>query len=328
MTNYFLGIDIGNTKSHALLADETGRAVGFGQAGPGSHEQIGWDGLRQVLRRITDEALASAGVTTAQLAGAGLGVAGYDWPGQYEPTRQAILSLELGAPFEFVNDALIGLIAGAKEGWGIVIVAGTSNNCYGRNPEGRQGRVTGCGPWAGEYGGASEIVAKAVQSVVMAWTRRAPATRLTECFIELTGATDIVDLLEGLYTKRYRLAAANAPQVFEVAAAGDRVAQEIVRWAGRELGSLAVGVIRQINLEDLEFELILAGSLYNCNDPALFEELASTVQAVAPKAQPVRLNAPPVIGGVLLGMEQIGLKPAGVRQRLIETTNQLISSIL
>ena len=31
---YFLGIDIGGTKSHALIADEEGRAVGFGQAGP------------------------------------------------------------------------------------------------------------------------------------------------------------------------------------------------------------------------------------------------------------------------------------------------------
>jgi N-acetylglucosamine kinase-like BadF-type ATPase len=326
MASYFLGVDIGNSKSHALIADETGRAIGFSQAGPGSHEQIGWEGLRRVLASITGQALASAGLSKAQLVGVGFGMAGYDWPGQYEPTRQAILSLELGVPFEFVNDALIGLIAGAPAGWGVVIIAGTSNNCYGRDPQGRQGRVTGCGPWAGEYGGATEIVAKAVQSVVMAWTRRGPATHLTERFIELTGASDIVDLLEGLYTKRYRLSAANAPTIFETAATGDRVAQEIVRWAGRELGSLAVGVIRQIDLEDLEFEVVLAGSLYNCNAPALFEELAAAIQAAAPRAYLARLNAPPVVGGVLLGMEQVGLKPAGVRQTLIESTNRLLDS--
>ena len=32
---YFLGVDIGGTKSHALIADENGQAVGFGQAGAG-----------------------------------------------------------------------------------------------------------------------------------------------------------------------------------------------------------------------------------------------------------------------------------------------------
>ena len=34
MTRYYLGVDIGATKSHALIADETGRVVGFGAAGP------------------------------------------------------------------------------------------------------------------------------------------------------------------------------------------------------------------------------------------------------------------------------------------------------
>ena len=44
MTRCFVGVDIGATKSHALVADEEGRAVGFGTAGPGSYEVIGWEG--------------------------------------------------------------------------------------------------------------------------------------------------------------------------------------------------------------------------------------------------------------------------------------------
>ncbi len=55
---YFLGVDVGGTKCHALIADETGRVVGFGASGPGSYEVIGWDGLRQALRTVTDRALA------------------------------------------------------------------------------------------------------------------------------------------------------------------------------------------------------------------------------------------------------------------------------
>jgi len=40
----------------------------------------------------------------------------------------------------------------------------------------------------------------------------------------------------------------------------------------------------------------------------------------------VKLNAPPVIGGVLLGMEQAEVNGWAVRDRLIETTNHLIGN--
>src|SRR5688572_18569709 len=53
MPRYFLGVDTGGTKSHALIADETGRAVGFAQGGTGNHESVGYDGLRKVLSSIT-----------------------------------------------------------------------------------------------------------------------------------------------------------------------------------------------------------------------------------------------------------------------------------
>ena len=77
---YFLGADIGASKTHILIADETGQAVGFGQAGPGNHETVGYDGLRAALRTATDQALTMAQITKAQIAGAGFGVAGYDFP--------------------------------------------------------------------------------------------------------------------------------------------------------------------------------------------------------------------------------------------------------
>jgi N-acetylglucosamine kinase-like BadF-type ATPase len=323
MTNYFLGIDIGATKSHALIAEENGQAVGFGQGGPGNHEGVGWDGLHNVLHVITDQALASAGITKTQIAGAGFGVAGYDWPEDRAPTQRAIESLGLNAPFEFVNDSILGLLAGATERWGVVVVAGTGNNCRGRNRQGREGRVTGEGSQFAEYGGAGELVAKALQAVALAWTHRGPATQLTDAFVERTGATDITDLLAGLVRGRYRLSAADAPLVFQVAAADDPVAQEIIRWAGRELGSLANGVIDQLGFEALAFEVILTGSLYD-GSIILIEAMQETIQAVAPKAKLVRLQAPPVVGGVLMAMEQVNLETASIRQGLIDSTNDLL----
>lgn len=324
MTRYFLGIDIGATKSHALIANESGHAMGFGQSGSGNYEDVGWDGLREALHTITGQALVSASIEREQLAGAGLGIAGYDWPGELDPTRQAIESLRLSAPFEFVNDAVIALLAGATQGWGVAVVAGTSNNCRGRDQRGREGRVTGCGPAFGEFGGAGELVDKAIQAVSMAWTRRGPATKLAEAFSQLAGAADVEELLEGLALGSHHLSHAVAPVIFQVAAQGDEVAQSTIRWAGRELGSLAVGVIRQLGFEPLDFEVVLAGSLFD-GGPLLTETLRAEIHAVAPGARLIRLEAPPVVGGVLLGMEQARIQTGSLRPVLAESVSDQFS---
>ena len=272
MTDFYLGVDVGGTKSHALIADQNGRVVGFGEGGAGNYEVVGWQGLRQTLQDTVGLTLASTGIAREQVTGAGFGIAGYDWPGEEAPTRQAIESLGLRAPYGLVNDATIGLLAGAADGWGLVVVAGTSNNCRGRDRQGREGQVTGCGPDFGEYGGASELVAEAVKRVAYGWTQRGPATRLAEAFAQLAGASSTADLLEGLYLERYQLTAAAAPTIFRLADEGDGVAQDLIRWCGNELGGLALSVIRQLSFEDADFDVVLAGSLYD-GGPALTEAM-------------------------------------------------------
>ena len=323
MTKYFLGIDTGATKSHALIADETGQAIGFGLGGPGNHESVGYEGLIAVLHDITHQALNSAGITRQQLAGAGFGVAGYDWPSERAPTLEAIATLGLNCPIEPVNDTVVGLLAGVSEGWGVAVVGGTGENCWGRDREGRYAHVTGNGPLMGEYGGSGTLVNKALQDVSKAWSYRGPKTALTEAFIEFTGARDVDDLLEGLVLAKYRLGAAAAPLIFRVAEAGDLVAREAIRWAGFELAGLASGIIRQLKLELLAFEIVLVGSLYN-GGPLLLDPMQEAVHRLAPGARFVRLQAPPVVGGVLLGMELAGVNGYVVREKLIETTKRIV----
>ncbi len=321
--NYFLGIDIGATKSHALIADETGQAVGFGTAGPGNHEVVGYDGLISVLNDITQQALNSAGIARAEIAGAGFGVAGYDWPSEREPTLEAIATLGLTCRVEAVNDTVIGLLAGASEGWGIAVVMGTGENCWGWDEERRTGHVTGNGGYFAEFGGAGALVRRAMQAVSKAWSLRGPQTALTEAFCQQTGAKDAEDLLEGLVLERYRLYSGNAPLVFQTAHAGDEVAKGVIAWAGEQLADLAIGVIHQLNFEDREFEIVLTGSLYE-GGSLILDPMKNAIWQVAPRAKFVRLNAPPVVGGVLLGMEMGGVNGYAVRERLIETTPRIV----
>ncbi|MGB8643640.1 MAG: BadF/BadG/BcrA/BcrD ATPase family protein [Anaerolineae bacterium] len=313
---YFLGVDVGGTKTHALVADEHGHARGLGHAGPGNHEMVGWEGLEAVLGAATAEALARTGISRDQIAGAGFGVAGYDWASERERTLAAIRTLGLTAPVEAVNDGVLGLIAGASEGWGVALSAGTGCNCYGRDRQGRIGRMTGEGDTMGEAAGAGTVVAEAIRHISRAWSRRGPATALTPAFLALAGATEVEQFLEGVCEGQYSYDAEAAPIVFQVAAQGDAVARTIIEWAGRELGNLAVGVIRQLELEADDFEIVLAGSLFE-GGPLLTEPLQVTVHAVAPRARFVRLTAPPVVGGVLLGMEAAGRCNPALRVSLI-----------
>lgn len=322
--NYYLGIDIGATKSHALLADENGCAAGFGQGGPGNHEVVGYEGLTATLQAITSQALADAGIRREQIAGAGFGVAGYDWPSELAPTLEAIATLGLTAPLEVVNDTIIGLVAGAEAGWGVAVIAGTSNNCWGWDAQHRIGRVTGNGGMFGEHGGSGELVQEAVAAVAKAWTRRGPHTALTEAFCRLVGASSDADLLEGLSQGWYDIGAAAAPLVFQTAAAGDAVALGVVRWAAVELASLASGVIRQLGLENETFDVVLVGSMYN-GGPLLLKPMQAAVRAVAPGAAFVRLTVPPVVGAALLGMQAAGLNARALRPSLIASTQKLMA---
>ena len=325
LTAYFLGIDVGGTKTHALVADEQGQACGFGRAGGGNHEGVGYEGLSAAMQTAARQAMAQAGIAPLHIAGAGFGLGGYDWPSELPPTLEAIRPLGIAnAAVEVVNDAMIGLVAGAQAGWGLAVVSGSGCNCWGRNRQHKYGNVTGMGYPMGEGAGGGELVSEAVRRVSRAWSRRGPATQLTGVFCQLVGVKTASELIEGLTQDRFSLRGRAAPLIFQAAQEGDPVACELLRWAGEGLADLAAGVIRQIEIEQEQFEVVLVGSLFK-GGPMLIEPMRAALLKVAPGASLVRLTTPPVVGGVLLGMEQCALPTTRLRQRLIHTTQALLA---
>jgi N-acetylglucosamine kinase-like BadF-type ATPase len=321
---YFLGADLGATKTHTLIAAETGAALGFGESGPGNHESVGYDGMLESMRVGMEQALRSAGLKMADIAGAGFGVAGYDWASEYDPTAKTIDRLGLNAPYKFVNDTVPGLIAGSEEGWGVVVVSGTGSNCRGWDRERkREGRVTGHGVMMGEGAGGSELMHRCMQLVGYAWSRRGPKTKLADALIEYVGAEDLDDLIRGYTTSEYQIGAGAAPLVFRVAEQGDQVARDLIHWAGCELGEMANGVIRQLEFENLSFDVVMTGSMFE-GGAMLIDPMRETILNLAPKARLVRLTAPPVLGAVMLGMEAAGMQAtSSIRTAMAHTVTSI-----
>ena len=323
---YFLGADLGSTKTHTLIVDETGRALGFGESGSANHEDVGYDGMLHSMQQGLDQALYAANLTRDELAGAGFGVSGYDWPSEYEAMAAVIHQLGLSAPSIFVNDTVPGLVAGSEEGWGVVVVSGTGSNCRGWDREHkREGRVTGHGVMMGEGAGASELIHRAMQLVGYAWSKRGPMTALADVFIRFAGAKDLEDLVRGYTTHEYQVGAEAAPLVFRAASEGDAVARDLIRWAGVENGEMAKAVIRQLEFENLEFDVVMAGSMFE-GGPMLIEPMRETICTFAPGARLVRLRVPPVLGAAILGMEAANTKASlPIRKRMADSISAIRS---
>lgn len=262
-------------------------------------------------------------IEASQIAGAGFGVSGYDFPSDRENHLKAISSLGLSCPVDVVNDGVQGLLAGTTHGFGVNVTAGSSVNCCGRGRDGREGRIVGNGMAFGEYGGAAEIVWRGLHMVNYAWIKRIHPTALTQVYLEAVGAKNELDLMEGLSNDTYHLTHYLVIKVIEIAQSGDSAAGEVIRWAGEELGWLATAVARQIGMENDDVEIIQSGSIFNAGE-VINTPMLEVVLRNCPKARLLRLNGPPVVGAVLLGMQQAGFTGYAVRSCLADTAKILV----
>jgi len=132
-----------------------------------------------------------------------------------------------------------------------------------------------------------------------------------------------MDLMEGLSNQQYHPFPFMAIQILDAARAGDPAAQEVVRWAGEELGWLAVSVARQIEMENDEVEIIQSGSVFEAGE-LITKPMSEVVLKHCPNAKLIRLDGSPVVGAVILGMEQARFDGYAVRETMIKTAKEIL----
>ena len=137
---------------------------------------------------------------------------------------------------------------------------------------------------------------------------------------------DEIDLMEGISAEQYHLFSGLAIEITNAAREGDQAALEVVRWSGEELGWLAIGVARQIEMENDEVEVVQSGSVFDAGE-LIMEPMRNVTMKHIPGAKMMRLEGPPVVGPVMLGMQMAGLDPYPMRGKLIETAKQLIGGL-
>lgn len=250
MASFYLGIDGGQSSTTALIAEETGRVIGYGRSGPCNH--ITGPEAREKFRRVVSDCLsqacgqASLDAPAIQFASVCCGFSG--GAADKEKYARELIRSEL---FKITHDAEIAL-AGALTGEpGIVVIAGTGSIAFGRNAQGETARAGGWGYIFGDEGGAFDLVRAALRAALQHEEGWGPATTLHASLVAAAGEKSANQLLHRFYAMPRSEVARYAPLVTQAVDANDSVAFAIIDDAAAGLAWYAQGVRRHL-FEPLE----------------------------------------------------------------------------
>jgi N-acetylglucosamine kinase-like BadF-type ATPase len=311
-----LGVDAGATKTFALVADEDGHVLGFGQGGSGNHQVAGLESALAEIRRSCEEALAQASASPPVDFGF-FGLAGADLPVDYALLTPAVEDMCLARQVRIKNDTLVALRAGLKRNWGVAVICGTGFNAGGIGPNSQEVQLPGLGALSGDWGGGSDIAQEVIRLICRAWDGRGQPTVLTEMVLSALGLPSVEELIAQLYQSQFdyypgqfdqRRLLALVPLVFEAAYEGDQVAQGLLIRVGTEAGTTANAIIKRLGLETTDVEVVLGGSVFKGKGPLLVDTVTQMVHKVAPQATIVLPEFEAVVGAVFLALESLGVE--------------------
>jgi N-acetylglucosamine kinase-like BadF-type ATPase len=303
---FFLGIDGGGTKTHAVITDSSFRVIGEGFSGAGNPLRAGLEEAVLHVEQAVADACEQAGLELEDIDSACAAIAGINHPIHYHTMKDALDDALRIAGLDLVTDARAAL-EGALDGKpGVVVIAGTGSIAMGIDQAGRQARAGGFGPTLSDEGSGYDIARRALQAVVSAFDGRSPQTSLSELICRKLGVASPSDLPGVIYNSDSEPVdiAHLAELVDEAARSGDEVAREILTTAGRELGNLAISVIEKLELGSLSFRVACVGSVFRSGEFVL-EPFREAVLAAAPRAQIGPPLYAPAIGAAKLARELV-----------------------
>jgi N-acetylglucosamine kinase-like BadF-type ATPase len=319
----FLGVDAGNSKTLAVVGDESGRILGWGRSGLGDIYGADLPDLAVDEVFLAIAAATSMAGSGAMPHGAAFRLAGVDWPEDEQFWSAAIVE-RFGEPIRFSvkNDGFALMRCGDPRGVGVALSVGTGAAMAGRGIGGEEFIVSW---WFQHHLGAAGLGHDALRAVMLAELGMGSATALTAELCRFYGVGSAEELLHA-FTKRvdnlgHRDKARAARTVLAAASNGDAISLEIVRKHAGHLTKYAVVTARQVGFDigaDL-IPLVLGGSVLTAHHSILRALLVESLRADASNFQVIDSpGASPVLGALLDAMAENG----------VDVTAQLQTTVL
>jgi N-acetylglucosamine kinase-like BadF-type ATPase len=346
MSQLYLGVDAGNTKTVALLSDDQGCVVGSGRAGLGDiYTAARPEDAVEVVASTVSQALAAAGAQLSDVRCAAFRLAGIDWPEDEAYWRDA-LDRRFGpiGTTSVKNDGFALLRCGDLSGVGVAVAAGTGHALAGRGPDGREFALCW---WGQHFLGGTGLGRDALRTVFLAELGMGAPSLLTAALLQVYGVKDVENLLK-LFTRREnRLGHLDRSRagyaVLEVAERGDAAAGEILDRHARLLADYAVLVARKVGLVEASCDgapqnpsrlettalrstvrIVLGGAVLASDHTGLRDRLVADLSSRLPYAEIGLGSGTPVVGALLDALAEGGaaLSPT-VRDRALSMTQHI-----
>ncbi|MCU1654479.1 MAG: ATPase, partial [Pseudonocardia sp.] len=254
-----VAIDGGNSKTEVLVVSRAGEVLGQSRGPGASPQNVGVAACVAALEELVLRALtAGAGPPDRPFAvHTSAYLAGLDFPREEAALHAALAARGWSNTLTVGNDTLALLRAGSSDGTGVAVVCGAGINAAGVGPDGRVHRFPALGKVSGDWGGGYRLGEEALWWAVRAEDGRGPGTALRAAVAGYYGAETLLEVVQGLHFGEIGTASLHGlcPLLFQVAAAGDQVAQEVVTRFVEEVGSLVAVILRRLRLTTSEPEI-------------------------------------------------------------------------
>lgn len=306
--DWFVGIDVGGTRTRAFAVDAGATRGAWAEAGPGNPNHVGRDELRRSLRSAVESALRAAGTTAGACVSVFAGVSGLTTEAAREDARRMLADCGLGhARLGIDHDIRIALAGGLGGRPGIALIVGTGSSCYARAADGRTWQAGGWDPLISDEGSGYFLGLEAMSAAARMADGRLADSPLRRCVFEWLGIRHISEILAVMARRGLTRSdiAGFAPKVIQLAAENDAAAAAILDRGAALLGDMVEACYR-MQPTGASPEVVVAGGVGTA--PTLYrEKIFDAIRRLLPAAAVSPPILPPAIGAALLAMEQATL---------------------
>jgi N-acetylglucosamine kinase-like BadF-type ATPase len=300
-----LAVDGGGTKTDVALVADDGQLLGFERTGSYLPQVLGVEeavhGIGGVVERVRNRA------SDVEVVEAAVFLSGADFPSQIEALGRAVAAAAWAPRSRVENDTVALLRAGTAARDAVAVVCGTGINAVGVTSDGRISRFPAVGRISGDWGGGTDLAIEALWHAARAEDGRGPETSLRTAVPQQLGYARVVDVSEALELQRSSVAQLRAvtPVLFAAAAAGDRVATDIVARQADEIALLIRVLLRRLDLARPAdpVPVVLGGSVLAARHPMLLDGIAQRTSDL--DVSFVVVDDPPVLGAALLALDRL-----------------------
>lgn len=312
---YFLGIDGGGTKTAYRIVDEAGNCMAQETTTGCSYRDLGMKETVQLLKDGALLCIKKAGIKAEDVTAGAAGLPCYgEFKEEDRRLEEAVKEAFPFCPLYITNDVEVGWAGSLSLRPGINIVSGTGSIAFGKNEKGQSARSGGWSPFFGDEGSCYWLGRRTMELFSKQADKRiekGPLYEIVMTELDLKEPMEFIGYMDTEYIGERSKVASLQRLLLQAAREGDKAAQALYEEAGRELGSMAESILKQLWTGE-QVLVSYSGGLFHAEEfvlPVLREMVEKQNGCLVPPM------FSPVHGAVLMAMK---MEPEADIERVTE----------